>query len=238
MTVFPGGTSVSRLRVYDTAAPDGLVGGSPHMHTVSTEAYIVTAGRGALQTLDRTGFAEHSLQPGSVLWFGAGTIHRALNHGGLEVTVLMSNRGLPEAGDAVMTFGRDVMVDAARYRATALLPDAAVDRAAASTAARARRDAAVQGFGMLRDAAVTGDFGPLEEFYARALEVVGPRSADWAALREASVVADAAAGTALLAAVYAGSADLLGVAGPRAISAEPGEPRFGMCGMLHTYAVG
>jgi hypothetical protein len=29
---FPGGISVSHLRVYDTPAGDGLIGGSPHMH--------------------------------------------------------------------------------------------------------------------------------------------------------------------------------------------------------------
>lgn len=237
MTVFPGGTSISRLRVYDTAAPDGLAGGSPHMHTVSTEAYIVTAGRGALHTLDRTGFAEHALVPGSIVWFGAGTIHRAVNNGGLEVTVLMSNRGLPEAGDAVMTFADDVMANAARYRERAALPDAARDRAAASIAARARRDEAVRGFALLRDAAIGGDFEPLERFYVQALETVGQRAEPWGTLREASVLADAAAGTALLAAVHEGSAALLGITGPRAIASEPGEPRFGMCGMLHTYAV-
>lgn len=237
MTVFPGGTSVSRLSVYDTEAPDGLCGGSPHLHTVSTEAYIVTAGRGALQTLDRTGFAEHALVPGSIMWFGAGTIHRAVNHGGLEVTVLMSNRGLPEAGDAVMTFSRDVMMDDASYRQAAALPDAGHDRAAASTAARERRDAAVRGFSVLRDAVLAGDFAPLEQFYARAVDVVGPKSGAWGALREQSVLADAAAGTALLEAVTAGSAALLGTSEPRSIAADPGEPRFGMCGLLHTYAV-
>lgn len=238
MTVFPGGTSVSRLSVYDTEAPDGLCGGSPHLHTVSTEAYIVTAGRGALQTLDRTGFSEQALVPGSIVWFGAGTIHRAVNHGGLEVTVLMSNRGLPEAGDAVMTFSSDVMMDAASYRHAAALPDARVDRAAASTAARERRDAAVRGFAALRDAALAGDFGPLEQFYAQALAIVGPRSGEWAALREASVLADAHAGTELLDAVLSGSAALLGTSAPRSIEADPGEPRFGMCGLLQTYAVG
>ena len=41
---FPGGIGVSHLRVYDTAAPDGLAGGTPHLHTVCTEAYAVVAG--------------------------------------------------------------------------------------------------------------------------------------------------------------------------------------------------
>ena len=37
--------------MYDTEAPDGLRGGTPHLHTACTEAYAVAAGRGAVQTL-------------------------------------------------------------------------------------------------------------------------------------------------------------------------------------------
>ena len=44
----PGGTSVSHVRVYDTVGPDGLAGGSPHLHTVCTEAYLVIAGEGLI----------------------------------------------------------------------------------------------------------------------------------------------------------------------------------------------
>jgi mannose-6-phosphate isomerase-like protein (cupin superfamily) len=80
---FPGGTSLSHLDIYADAAPDGVCGGSPHMHLVSTEAYVVVEGRGALQTIDREGFHETELEPGSVVWFTPGTIHRAVNRGGL-----------------------------------------------------------------------------------------------------------------------------------------------------------
>ena len=48
---FPGAIAATHLRVYDTAAPDGLAGGTPHLHTVCTEAYWVVAGTGAVQTL-------------------------------------------------------------------------------------------------------------------------------------------------------------------------------------------
>ena len=41
---FPGAIAASHLRVYDTAAPDGLAGGTPHLHTACTEAYWVVAG--------------------------------------------------------------------------------------------------------------------------------------------------------------------------------------------------
>ncbi|HEX5859310.1 MAG TPA: cupin domain-containing protein [Microbacterium sp.] len=243
MTVFPGGTSVSRLRVYGDAegfgaGPDGLCGGTPHVHTVSTEAYVVTAGTGALQTLDRTGYREHALAPGSIVWFAPGTIHRVINGGGLEVVVVMSNRGLPEAGDAVMTFDDDVLADAGRYGEAARLPDAAADRSGAARAARARRDAAVHGFLALRAAARSGDLAPLERFYDRAAALVAPRTGEWSRLRDESVLADARRGDELLAAIAAGSPALLGTAEPRSTSGADGDRRFGMCGLLRTYDVG
>jgi len=243
--VFPGGTSVSRLRVYDEAVPDGfgaardgLPGGTPHMHTVSTEAYVVTGGSGSLQMLDRTGYRQHDLGPGSIVWFGPGTIHRVVNGGGLEVVVIMSNRGLPEAGDAVMTFDDEVLGDPERYARAARLPDAAADRTVVGEAARARRDAAVQGFLALRAAVEAGDLGPLERFYARAAALVAPRAAEWAELRQETVLADARRGDELLAAVAAGSPALLGTSEPRSTSGTDGDRRFGMCGLLRTYDVG
>ena len=70
--VFPGATSVSELEVYDGVAPDGLAGGTPHLHVASAEAYLVIAGRGRLHTIDGSGFAEHPLEPGSLVWFQPG----------------------------------------------------------------------------------------------------------------------------------------------------------------------
>jgi mannose-6-phosphate isomerase-like protein (cupin superfamily) len=96
----PGAVGVTHLRVYDTQAPDRLVGGSPHLHFACTEAYIVVAGRGAVQTLGAGGFAELPLEPGRLLWFTPGLIHRLINlDGQLEILVLMQNAGLPEAGE-------------------------------------------------------------------------------------------------------------------------------------------
>ena len=99
----PGGIGVSLLTVYDTEAPDGLVGGTPHVHLACSEGYYVIAGSGAVQALTQKGFAETPLQPGTVVWFDPGTIHRLINGGGLKILTLMSNSGLPEAGDAVLT---------------------------------------------------------------------------------------------------------------------------------------
>ena len=90
----PGGVGVSRLCVYDTLAPDGVPGGSPHIHLTCAEAYVVTGGRGAVQTLSSAGFAEHELRAGTVLWFTPGTVHRLVNHGELDIVVVMANSGL------------------------------------------------------------------------------------------------------------------------------------------------
>jgi hypothetical protein len=43
--VFPGATSVSALEVYDAVAPDGLAGGTPHLHTVSAVDAFGMCGR-------------------------------------------------------------------------------------------------------------------------------------------------------------------------------------------------
>jgi len=97
---FPGGTALTMLDVYDWVAPDGLPGGSAHVHLASTEGYVVQAGRGRLQTLGVRGYSEPDLGPGDVLWFTPGIIHRLVNDGGLRLLVIMANAGLPEAGDA------------------------------------------------------------------------------------------------------------------------------------------
>ena len=47
----PGAVGVSKLCVYDTVTPDGLHGGTPHLHLCCTEAYVVTSGTGSVQTL-------------------------------------------------------------------------------------------------------------------------------------------------------------------------------------------
>jgi mannose-6-phosphate isomerase-like protein (cupin superfamily) len=100
----PGGTSLTHLRVYNTEGPDGLCGGSPHLHFACSEAYCVAAGQGAVQTLCQSGFREVPLKPGYVVWFTPGLIHRLINHDGqLEICVVMENAGLPEHGDSLLT---------------------------------------------------------------------------------------------------------------------------------------
>ncbi len=232
---FPGATSVTLLDVYDDLAPDGLRGGSPHMHLASTECYVVIGGRGALHTLDPGGLRETELSKGSVVWFTPGTIHRAVNHGGLEVLVIMGNAGLPEAGDAVMTFPADVVADADRYVTAATLPTESPS-ARAEAAAR-RRDLAVEGFLVLRDAARAGELGPLQEFHEAAARLVQGRAAGWTRIVERGPAAQAARSLDLIRALTAGDAAHLSAAAVSQAPQLPDERGFGMCGRLRAYDV-
>ncbi|WP_037662603.1 cupin domain-containing protein, partial [Streptomyces aurantiacus] len=156
----PGGIGVSRLRVYDWPAADGLRGGTPHLHLTCTEGYTVVSGRGAVQTLTPAGFRQDPLAPGALVWFTPGTIHRLVNEGDLTIHVLMQNSGLPEAGDAVLTLPPHLLADPATYRAAVALPADGTEQAT-EAAARRRRDLAVEGFTALRAATGAGDPEPL-----------------------------------------------------------------------------
>ncbi|GAA3141666.1 cupin domain-containing protein [Nonomuraea salmonea] len=223
---FPGGTSVSRLSVYSgNACADGLEGGTPHLHTASTEAYVVIGGQGALQTLDAGGLRETELLPGTTVWFTPGTIHRAVNRGGLEVVVVMSNAGLPEAGDAVMTFPPDVVADPARYRAAATLPSVDVEEAV-----RRRRELAVEGFSRLVD----GGPGALRAFYDSAVALVRDRVGEWRGIWERTVAEETRRTSAVLDALERGDGGHLLDA---ALMESPTEERWGMCGHLRAHDV-
>jgi mannose-6-phosphate isomerase-like protein (cupin superfamily) len=224
---FPGATSVSALHVYDGIAPDGLAGGSPHLHVVSTEAYLVTAGRGRLQVIDADGFRELPLEAGSVVWFGPGVVHRAVNDADLEARVVMSNAGLPEAGDAVLTFPDQVLADAGRYREAARLPDATEPEPDREAAAMRRRDLAVEGFLALREAVEAGDRTAYPRLLERAAGLLAPRAAEWHAAFERDVAAQVDESRTRLAMLALGAFGVPGVA--RAAEALPA---LGMCGRL------
>ncbi|RCG30640.1 cupin [Sphaerisporangium album] len=220
---FPGGVGVSGLRVYDWPATDGPCGGSPHMHLLCAEAYVVAEGAGAVQTLTWEGYAETPLGPGSVVWFTPGTIHRLVNGDGrLRIVVIMQNSGLPEAGDAVLTFPPYVLADPARYAETAAIGDA--------EGARRRRDAAVEGFLRLRDQGREA----LDEFHRQAAALVAGRLDDFEKRWRDGALAAAEETGAQIRALRGG--DLGHLRRGRVLSAPP-EPRLGMCGALDTYRV-
>jgi mannose-6-phosphate isomerase-like protein (cupin superfamily) len=230
---FPGATSVSALEVYDAVAPDGLAGGTPHVHTVSAEAYLVVGGRGRLHTIDGAGvFAERRLTPGDLVWFAPGVVHRAVNDGGLDVRVIMQNAGLPEAGDAVMTFPDDVLADPERYADAAALPGPEASDADRLAAAHARRDLAVEGYlALLRDDG-TVDPDRLALLHARARALLAPRIPDWRERWEAGALAVARETGRRLDALASGDDSPLGEARVAEASVAPA---FGMCGRLQRY---
>lgn len=231
---FPGAVGVSRLRVYDWPTVDGRPGGgTPHLHLACSEGYVVTAGRGAVQTLTTSGYRETALEPGTVAWFTPGTIHRLVNEGGLEITVVMQNGGLPEAGDAVLTLPPDLLTDARTYADAVRIPADAAE-ADQVEVARTRRDRATSRFLELRDATESGDPGPLAEFQRAAAELVRPRLDAWGQRwRDGAHAASAATGIQLDALRDQDGRHL--EEGRVAATGPTARGRFGMCGRLDVY---
>lgn len=230
---FPGGTAVSRLRVYDWESADGLCGGSPHLHTVSSEAYVVTAGTGAVHTISMAGIQQHGLAAGSLVWFSPGTVHRLVNTDGLTLNVIMSNAGLPEAGDAVLTFPRRILQDPDLYAAHAALPRDAKESEVAA-AARRRRDLALEGYAQLHTSVLRDGTPALAEFHRAAARLVRPRVGHWKELWSANVQSQVEATEQALRELADGSAASLAGAAVASAEQRPGEG-FGMCGRLTTW---
>lgn len=243
MTILPGGTSVSRLRVYDWPAPDGVGrsgSGTPHVHLASSEAYVVLAGAGALHTLGPEGYAEHDLRPGVVVTVEPGVVHRAVNDGDLEVLVVMGNAGLTESGDAVMTFPPTALTDIATYRDAASLPGAAahadVTDEQVAHAARARRDLALEGWAQLRVAAQRdGARTALQPFYDAAVRLVRPMVPRWQDLWSRTAFAESDATAGVLEGLVRGAAPHLQTGRAVRAVADPAPRRYGMCGRLETW---
>ncbi|MFJ1729725.1 cupin domain-containing protein [Streptomyces sp. NPDC088254] len=226
----PGGVAVSHLCVYDWPAADGVHGGTPHLHLACSEGYVVTGGRGAVQTLTASGFEETPLAPGTVAWFTPGTIHRLVNEDDLRITVLMQNSGLPEAGDAVLTLPPEYLTDPETYAAATTVPADAPEEEQARIA-RARRDLAVEGYRILREA---DGPEPLTAFHRAAAALVRPRLAEWRERWQRGAAAAAAATGDQLDRLADGDVTHLADA---AVHAEQPSAygKFGMCGRLDVY---
>jgi mannose-6-phosphate isomerase-like protein (cupin superfamily) len=207
----PGGIGVSHLRVYGG-------GGTPHLHTACTEAYLVVGGVGAVQTMTIEGGVEETpLEKGALVTFTPGTIHRLLNpNDDLELYVLMSNAGLPEAGDMVITFPPPVLADLAKYAVAATLPEQSLD------AATARREHALEGFNRIR----VGGETALRDFHAAAARIVESYVPEW----RTKLSEDAT--PSYLEALEAGDVSHLADAMVETVGTTP---RFGCCGLLGAY---
>lgn len=141
-----GGIGLSRVVVYDQRpSPDGRHGGSPHIHSVTDEAYYVTKGTGWVELHDlQRGFRRVRLEPGTYVDFEPGVLHRLVNEDGLELLAIMGNAGLPEAGDARMYFGPGVDASPQTYEELWTLP-----RRKGLEGALERRDRAVEAYAQL-----------------------------------------------------------------------------------------
>jgi mannose-6-phosphate isomerase-like protein (cupin superfamily) len=229
----PGGVGLSRLRVYDWEGPDGLRGGSPHVHLACSEAYLVLDGAGAVQTLGPAGFNETPVERGSLLWFTPGLVHRLINRGGLEIVVLMQIATLPEAGDCILSFPEEVLRDPRAYReAAAHDPDRSVGAADVDTARR-RRDLAVVGFNELRERMAVEGEPALRRFYELAAGVAAPLAPAWRSAWEAGPAAASDRAEELISGIEDGSVPPVAAAmfglGP------PAGEVLGLCGRLDTY---
>jgi mannose-6-phosphate isomerase-like protein (cupin superfamily) len=232
---FPGAIAATHLRVYDTEAPDGLAGGTPHLHTACTEAYWVVAGTGAVQTLTTRGYEEVPLERGAFVWFTPGTIHRLINAGDLEILVLMQNAGLPEAGDMVITFPPEVLATPKSYEAAATLPDDERTTTGSGDAARARRDLAVPAFLELRQATESGDAAPLRAFHEAAARLVQPHVAAWTKRWRGGPLQEVERTGDLLRALAEADPDHLAEASVHRLPPPAAERRIGCCGTLGTF---
>ncbi len=176
----PGATAISRLQVYDTLAPDGQRGGTPHVHLLCAEMYFVLQGVGAVEIIDAGGFSRVELSPYSALTFTTGTIHRLINTSGdLHILVIMQNSGLPEKGDNVVTFTEERLDSDEKY-AEAMSVTSLAD-------AYQRRDRGVEGFLQLKAAfeqdAETGRTA-LRRFFVLAEQRTAHFRPEWASLVE------------------------------------------------------
>lgn len=226
----PGGIGLSRLRVYDWPADqgsDGFCGGTPHMHLACTEAYAITGGSGAVQTLTTEGFASSPLGEGDLVWFTPGTVHRLINDDRLRMIVLMQNAGLPEAGDAVFTFPADVLADPAAYAEAA-----ALDPADPEASARKRRELAVAGFTELRNRLDAGDTSAMTDFHTAALGLVSANLPEWRTRFEQGPATEVARTAAYLDALAGGDTSHLSSA---AVYRSESAPAWGMCGRLDKF---
>jgi mannose-6-phosphate isomerase-like protein (cupin superfamily) len=233
---FPGGISVSHLRVYDTPAADGLIGGSPHMHFACSEAYLVINGRGSVQTLSGEGFREVSLRAGSLVWFTPGLIHRLINEDGhLEIFAVMENAGLPEHGDSVLTFPFKYLQDEDTYFQVASLGMAGSAFANNREASQRRRDLAVEGFLVLRTELEKG--GSLQDFYSHSLRLVRSKESIWRAIWEGGPVSTIWRTKTFLDKLNVGESDYLNQGRVFEIPVDPEheDRKLGMCGTLRPY---
>ena len=229
----PGGVGLTYVQVYDSQAPDGQRGGTPHIHLACTELYYVIRGHGAAEFVSATaGFQRCDLTPGAVVYFTPGTIHRLVSlDASLEILVVMQNGGLPEHGDVAFTFPTEILDEPVRYHAAAAARDL--------EEATRRRDLAVEGFSRLVEQPRTDrDTGlrHLRAFYERTLHLIQPRADAWPALVENGAARAVRATQQHIAAIASGDAQHLQRSCLAMLPGHTETPlRPAMCGAIRSY---
>lgn len=227
----PGAVGVSHLRVYDSVAPDGLAGGTPHLHTVCTEAYLVAGGSGYVQSLSSDGYQETELEAGVISWFTPGTVHRLINEGDLEIFVLMANAGLPEAGDMFITFRPEVLDDPSAYAEAAQLSPEEQTTDGTGVAAATRRDLAVEGFGYWRSEVERDPVVGLAKLHKLAARHVGA-SQRWSEIVADGPQTEATRSAEMVDAILSGDHSHLGNASISSQQLDRSHRKMGCCGTL------
>ena len=233
----PGGVGVSYLEVYESESPDGIRGGSAHVHLSSTESYVVIGGSGRLQTLSRQGFEEIELHERQVVWFTPGVVHRLVSNGDLDIIIVMQNGGLPESGDCILSFPEEYLKDRARYRAAVQLPPIEIGRDRVDAAAKARKDLSITGFVALRAAVERDGFAALEAFYRDAAALVDGDRGRWKELWQQGAVQATETTGNQLDALDGGDLSYLAQGALRMTEVRAGSPRAGMCGRITSFDV-
>ena len=226
----PGATLMTRLKVYDTPTPDGQIGGTPHIHLVCTEMYVVVGGSGAVELIDHNGFSRVELGQNDSLLFSPGTIHRLINpERDLEILVIMQNSGLPERGDNVVTFTEEWLSSDEAYNKAM--------RVSSVEEAYQRRNRGVEGFLELKTAfeksLETGQVA-LSKFYDYALERTKNRHQEWQDIVQSGAVVVANESLAQIDCLKQGNASYLNHSA-HALIANNDAPIPSFCGHLNRY---
>ena len=229
--MFPGATEFSLVSLYNDLETS-CCGGTPHLHTACTEAYIGMSGAGRVEFLSTQGHGQYPIAPGQVVCFSPGVIHRGIpDSKETEVLVLMQNAGLPEAGDAVLTLPSRYWDHPDEHPSVMSLEADTV--AAKQDLVRRRRALALEGFGeLLRMFDAEGPPG-LNAFYEYARAVVAPRLEVMQGLVERTAARELETTLASLASMRSGS--IRHLHDGRVAHTNHGSARFGMCGILRPF---
>jgi mannose-6-phosphate isomerase-like protein (cupin superfamily) len=231
--ILPGGVGLTHIKIYDTPGPDGLVSGGAHIHLVSSEIYFVLAGTGSLETLSAGGVESVELTPHKAAFFGPGTFHRVLNpNRNLEILAIMQNGALPERGDFVMAFPRDVLANPSTYAQSL--------RATNLVEATRRRDLSLKGYLEIKAAfGRSPDEGllALRAFYRAARNLIVPKVDGFEWVLKVGAQTQAKASLDACDFLRAGRIDYLENSRQGCLDplSQPG--KMGMGGELHPYAL-